>query len=260
MDSLNDLLRVIASHPSITDIHFNNCFGNNIFDALQSIFATDKPLNTIDVERNDIHTIGQTSIPDFLAANPPVKVLCLANNMLKDEDVVLIANALKRNTQLQELTIFGGEVTKVGVDAILDVLYDPSSFNSVSDCNHSCVVYGIEEFDFYPAEEYSYYHLHLHNGDDGMGDDLDAHNQRALKIYHLLSVRNRELSNVQCLDAEVKEETLKLVPGVLACVHHYSQAEPRCDEDPIRVHPLSIMFEIVRSWKMPSLFESCGAS
>ena len=78
---------------------------------------------------------------------------------------------------------------------------------------------------------------------------------RTQKLYHLLSLRNREGSNVRHLNSEFGDEdedeiTLKLVPRVLESVH-------RCSEGyrPTTVRPLSIMYEILRGWKMPELYE-----
>ena len=84
---------------------------------------------------------------------------------------------------------------------------------------------------------------------------------RARKIYHLLSERNREWSNVHHLNLELDDEddSLALVPNVLAGVHQYyhgTRFSQRYDSDQVR--PLSIMYEILRSWKMPQLYECRG--
>ena len=75
---------------------------------------------------------------------------------------------------------------------------------------------------------------------------------RGRKIYRLLDSRHWEGTNVQHLDAEFGDESLKLVPKVLEAVNVYAEYG---DED---VHPLSLMYEIMRSWKMPSLYEHNG--
>ena len=77
---------------------------------------------------------------------------------------------------------------------------------------------------------------------------------KAHKIYHLLSLRNREGTNVQHLNLEFEDDdSPTLVPRVLESVHRYSRNIQWTNP----VHPLSIMYEILRSWKMPELYESC---
>ena len=107
-------------------------------------------------------------------------------------------------------------------------------FNAVSDSNHQCDIQGIDLGD-------------IPNNDRGPN--------RARKIYHLLSLRNREGSNVQHLNLEFDDEddSLALVPNVLAGVQKYCDVAGYFHSD--QVHPLSIMYEILRSWKMPQLYE-----
>jgi hypothetical protein len=82
---------------------------------------------------------------------------------------------------------------------------------------------------------------------------------RGRKIYSLISSRNREGTNVHHLDAEIDEDSLKLVPRVLKCVNIYAGYSA---EDVVEgyVHPLSNMYEILRSWKMPTLYENNGTA
>ena len=72
-----------------------------------------------------------------------------------------------------------------------------------------------------------------------------------------MSTRNREGTNVQHLDAEFDDDSLKLVPKVLEAVRHY--AEYGSSTDNVQ-SSLSIMYEVLRSWKMPTLYENNGAS
>ena len=117
-------------------------------------------------------------------------------------------------------------------------MYDPTSLNSIADCNHTCRIEGI---DF----------------DSVLGNrpETTPLDNRRRKLYHLISLRNREGSNVRHLNSEFGDEdedeiTLKLVPRVLERVHHYSNGyRPSCWT------PLSITYEILRGWKMPELYE-----
>ena len=90
-----------------------------------------------------------------------------------------------------------------------------------------------------------------------------------MKLYHLLSIRNEdeEGSNVHHLNLEFEDEaddSIKLLPNILDCVQKYSEvvrySRPKfCSGQVIRVvcesKTLSIMYEILRGWNMPALYE-----
>jgi len=63
-------------------------------------------------------------------------------------------------------------------------------------------------------------------------------------------------SNVRYLNLELKgeddEESIVLVPKVLESIHNYSAYV----QHQRYVRPLSIMFELLRGWKMPEIYES----
>lgn len=218
---------------------------------LCALFVCGNRIETIDLEGNNISTGSCTAIPHYITRNTPLTRLYLANNNLNDEDAVLIAKALKQNDNLRVLRLHRNHITNVGIDTIRKACYDPKSLNSVSDCNHTC-------------------RLQL-SGDDG---NFNYNNQgcgdklvnRRLKLYHLLSSRNREESNAHHLNLELDDEdndslNLKFAPEVLKCVHHYypKDKDKHLLVDPENsVHPLSIMYETLGSWKMPSLFERQG--
>ena len=61
-------------------------------------------------------------LADYLATNPRFKELDLQNNALDDFDAVLIANALRSNTTLRQLMIYGNRVGKVGDEAFCRAL------------------------------------------------------------------------------------------------------------------------------------------
>ena len=236
------LVNAITTHPHIDDVRLENCFGEDIdgYEILRSLVTSGKSFAHIDLEGNNIRTGGGTEISDYLAANPTLKELFLAGNHLDDNDALLISHALRRNTNLQRLRLGRNDITYIGREALLNAIYDSTSLNSVSDCNHSCFIECIGLFD-------------IPNNDNNRGSKVN----RARKIYHLLSKRNREGSNVQHLNSEFEDEdddSLALVPRVLESVYRYSRN--RQGRHP--VHPLSIMYEILRSWEMPALYENCG--
>ena len=186
-----------------------------------------------------MHTGDDTAVSDYLATNPSLKLLCLSNNHLNDDDARLIAHALKRNTNLQSIYLDGNNITKVGCNALSKAVYNPESLNSVADCNHTCKIYGVD-FGCIPEN----------NPQSTLIDN------RAGKIHHLLSARNREGNNAYHFNLEFGDENdddehLGLVPHVLESVNRYAKRRPAY----YKSSPLSIMYEILQSWKMPELYE-----
>ena len=181
----------------------------------------------LDFEYNGLSRIHD--VATALATNPKITILCLTGNVLIDSDAELIAQALKQNTNLRKLFINGNNFTLAGLDKIRATIYDTSSLKAMESCNHTCWV-----------------------NRAGNLDDILPHHRRNRKLYELLSERNAENSNVRHLDAEFEEEAciIKLVPSVLECIKRLS-----VDRATGASVPLSILFELIRNWKMPELFE-----
>jgi hypothetical protein len=207
----------------------------NAYSLLRSLF--NKRILRLDLESNNIRTGGGTDIPDFLAGNPPLTHLHLAKNHLDDSDAILIARALKRNTNLEQLVLAQNDITDTGRDALRKVIFDSTSLNALAASNHSCQIWGID----------------LDDVSNNRRDHTSVVN-RGRKIYSLLSSRHWEGTNVHHLDAEFEDDSLKLVSNILECVHIY--AEDASPDFTDAVCPLSIMYEILRSWKMPTLYEN----
>ncbi|KAL9186889.1 hypothetical protein ACHAXT_010609 [Thalassiosira profunda] len=266
IDSFDDVqfcLEEIKRHPSMSIVHFIDCFeGDAGYRSLCSLLDGNKIYDTIGVHTNNIRTMGDTHIPDYLASNPPLRSLALGKNKLDDNDAMLIAEALKRNTNLRYLWLDGNEITEVGQNALQNAMYDNTSLNSVADSNHTCLV----ACDFSATAVTNIC-------------SKDSQKNRRSKIYCLLSTRNREKTNVHHFDVEFDDgNSLKLVPKVLESVHNYAPVDvPRptgkhiavfkrrnpwpSDRKPSRgtkVLSLSIYFELLRGWKMPSLQSSEG--
>jgi hypothetical protein len=235
MDDAQKLVEAIIRHPLIDSIRLENCLGGdmNAYNVLRSLLASNKVFEHIDLESNNIRTGVGTDVPRFLAANFPLTNLYLAKNHLDDTDTIMIARALKRNTNLQHLRLAQNSITGIGRNALRDVIFDSTSLNAVADSNHSCHVEDL----------------------DGITNIVNTSPQvnRGRKIYSLLSSRNRE-GNVRHLDSEFEDDdSLKLVPKVLESVHVYAGYRPPATD---YVHPLEIMYEILLSWKMPTLYEN----
>ena len=207
-----------------------------------------------------IRTCGDTRLFDFIATNNSLETLGLFNNALNDRDASMLSDALKHNTTLKRLRMGDNEITDVGcvcfaealaVNSTLDFLhlgsnpitfigcraleravFDQSSLNKVADSNNVCQVAGIDP----QLEQFN--------------STTDERSNRRGKIHRVLFDRNKIGTNVYHLNKEmVDEESLKLVPKVLAM--------PALRLRLGRGHrSLSIMYELLRNWKMPSLYET----
>jgi len=247
-EHINGLVEAIISHSSIDYIHLENVAGVNIngYEVLCSLLdQNEKSFSHIDVERNNIETGGDTTISDYIAiSDRPLSRLYLADNQLNDHDAKLMARALRQNTCLQEIRLGDNNITNIGKEALLKAVYDPTSLNTLADCNHTCSIEGISFDDIITENDCN----------EGRWTN------RSKKIYHLLSNRNKEGSNVQHLNAEFAEDedslALKIVPNMLDCIYRYYSGPGRRLGTRTTSRPISIIYEILRGWKMPELYDT----
>jgi hypothetical protein len=90
----------------------------------------------INLSNNNIDSLGAIKIAEYLEVDPPIEMMSLGHNRLNDDDVILIAQALKRNTNLGFLNLEGNKLTSIGVKALLTCVFDKSSLNAISESNH----------------------------------------------------------------------------------------------------------------------------
>jgi len=269
MDNANHLLGALCSLLSIRRIHLQNSCGENVngYDILRSLVSSNAQLKDIDLSSNNIWTMGGTHLSDYLATNPPLEELSLEDNHFDDNDVTLIAQALKQNTNLKSLSLKRNAITDMGRNELHNTLFDASTLNSVADSNHTCLISGVG-FGIY---------------DVTTNLAFNSKDSREAKIYSLLSSRHKEETNCYHLDRELGNRkkdgcSLKLAPHVLQRVYLSSEigyrecrkqeASKNFDSELLGgtvqknnpVTSLSIMFEILRSWKMPEMYEHLGTS
>ncbi|EJK68782.1 hypothetical protein THAOC_10011 [Thalassiosira oceanica] len=224
------LIKSVIDNRSIKDIRLKNCFnqsGVNGCRALAALMTCGRPFDLLNFGGNGLS--GIDDLAAALATNPQLERLWILDNQLNDRDADLIAQALKQNTNLQQLYLKYNGITSAGFEKIRSTIYDPSSMNAVESCNHTCWIDRVE-------------------GNVPLQTPLRRRNQ---KLYKLLSTRHADGSNALHLKAELGEDkyTIKLVPKVLHCIKRYS-----CDQT-ANISTLSITFELIKSWMMPELFE-----
>ena len=211
-------------------------------DILTSLLTSGREFHWIRFGENDLS--GIVPICDALASNPPIKILFLTHNLLDDEDAESIAEALASNTKLRALYLDKNRFSTAGERVLMLAVHDNSDLNTLSDCNHTCRISGI-------GEDYRF------NGQTNVSEYSDWQFNRGIKIYDELSDHCSENNMSLFLDAELGEDSLSLLPMVLEFVQRYGFDVDLREESglhPIQ-SPLSIYFELLKTWKMPEIFE-----
>ena len=171
--------------------------------------------------------------------------------------------ALKDNTKLRTLNIGDNNFTSAGWEALGKAVFDKTSLNSAADSNHTCCI------DF-PEDDNEFDEVREINGTGSYSNVRPANcfnpiNVKQKKIYHVISSRNRSMSNVDHFDEDMPVE---LLPHILTTIERYSSyynvdAESEDDaplQDSRDVKPLSIMFEILQRWdKSLAAFEALSS-
>ncbi|EJK45968.1 hypothetical protein THAOC_35391 [Thalassiosira oceanica] len=141
------LIESIIDNRSINTLTLNNCFNQSDINgcrALATLLTCGRPFVALSFSRNSLS--GIEDVAAALATNPQLETLRIGDNQLSDSDAGLIAEALKQNTNLQELCLLGNNsITSAGFEKILEVIYEPSSFDAVESCNHTCYIDCIEQ-------------------------------------------------------------------------------------------------------------------
>jgi hypothetical protein len=135
LDSARFLSRSLKSHTCMNDIRLAHCDLGSNPEILSVILQSD--VICINLGSNNIDSLGAVKIAEYLEGDPPIEELCLAYNRLNDDDAILISQALRRNTNLEVLSIHSNNFTSIGVKALLTCVFDGSSLNAISESNHT---------------------------------------------------------------------------------------------------------------------------
>jgi Ran GTPase-activating protein (RanGAP) involved in mRNA processing and transport len=84
-------------------------------------------ISFIDLENNNIDSLGAVKIAEYLESDPTIEHLRLDYNHLNDNDAAIISQALKRSTNLRQLDLLLNNITSIGVKALLTCVFDSSS-------------------------------------------------------------------------------------------------------------------------------------
>ena len=245
---------VFHTHPFLVCLDLSRCFENGAGDEMMISLLTSGTLKLekLVMASNYITSNVTTLLTDYLAADPQMKWLDLQGNNLTDNDAELLANALRSNTTLRYLDVglFHKDrtITNLGARAFRLLVNDESNLNSVALSNHSCHIRGVGP----PTLNEHFWWDEIRSWDTTRLRKETELN-RARKIYNILSLRNKSLSNVQHFDGI----DVKILPNMVEAVQRYSglvneQSEVEQDHN---VKDLSIVYEVMRKWdKVFSLY------
>ena len=244
-----NLIDAVLEQPTISNVVLSGSLTEVTipYAPIQRLFGGvgTNTLQTITLTGNGIKTNGDRCISDFLATNPSLIRLDLGGNRLDDEDALHIGLALQSNTNLRYLNLeynsLAGKGKRVayyqavfGLDlsnlSELDLIMT-ANLNTVSEANHKCRIVGLRS-----------------GPKDFMNDDDESESwNRGKKLFFLLVLRHRKGHNITQLESEFSGDDVGLVPRALACINVYSgEYYTSC---------LSIIFELVRNWKMPEMYQ-----
>ncbi|EJK51825.1 hypothetical protein THAOC_28970 [Thalassiosira oceanica] len=191
---------------------------------------------------NDLQTNGRTDIPDLIAANTPLEELDLYYNRLNDDDAVLMAQALGRNTHLRKLNIGRNNIQERGRRALYEAVNGTSTLNALSDSNHSCRLEGLTQgFDILA--------INLESGSNGL------YRNRMFKIHKLMMERYCDGDgNVPHLNKEMRGEgAVLLAPYLMESVVRRHDVYAENHDESIECS-LGLLYELLKDWKMSELF------
>jgi len=181
-------------------------------------------IKDMDLSNNNIGSPGAAKIAEYLETNTGMIQLNLDRNSLKDTDAILFAKSLKKNTKLQQLQIRQNNFTLTGVKSLIKGVFDTSSLNAMSDCNHVCALQILSEPAVVRRER-----LNM----SGINWELD----RTSKVLSLFCLKESMMHYLEDLPVEY-------MPDVLSFIQN--------EKDQKKL--TNTMYAIVRYWEMPTLY------
>jgi hypothetical protein len=182
----------------------------------------------INLDYTNIDSLGAVKIAEYLGDDPPIQLITLHYNRLNDNDVILISQALKRNTNLRQIDLRSNNVTSIGVKALLSCVFDGSNLNAISESNHT-----VTEMDLFDDNK-----SHCSSLLQGCIDRMLKFD-RTDKILFALQDKDSLLKYLANLPVE-------LIPDVLAY--------PRRVVVRLLHKKLNIVYSTMRWWNMPMLY------
>jgi hypothetical protein len=225
IDSACCLSSSLKSCTRINYIDLTHCDVGSNPEILSVMLQSD--VECIILSNNNIDSSGAVKIAEYLESDPPIQRIVLAHNRLNDDDVILISQALKRNTHLDTIRLHTNNFTSIGVKALLTCVFDNSSLNALSESNHTLIRMNI--FD---------YSIHIGKLDYYLDRLLEL--DRAEKIMFALQDKDSLLQYLANVHVELIPEVLTFPRGWVG---------DQCQQE-----HLNIVYSTMRWWNMPLIY------
>ena len=271
--SLSD---AISNHPKLLSLSAGRCGSNIMSGIVPKILNGCGKLEQVDLNLDsDFVSEGITAISDFIRCNHPAMVLIkMTRQKIKDSDISVLATALKENTNLQMLDLRNCDVTEEGAKALLKSMFDPTSMDSIMECNHRCVphTFNVTHQQF-PNQiiPYDIYRsaiqiqrslleievLYINGMINENGVDISIQQKIRMKVILALSGVDGSLFDL----SHFNDLPLQLMPRALELIQEHTMHRTRAVT--VRRLPrqlekdsLSRIFHTLRGWELPLLFEN----
>jgi hypothetical protein len=191
-------------------------------------------------------------LSDFIRGNNPIEFIFLNGNKISDSDTLLLASALKDNTNLHQLDLRDNGITEAGEKTLLKATYDPTSMDSIIESNHRCV----------PIKCII----------DQTWNHFSFSEREVLKInYARISIQQkirRKVVLALCgVDGSLfdlshfNDLPLQLMPRVLESIQKHTRVRTKAIKNTnmpnqLEKDALTRLFHTLRGWELPLLFEN----
>lgn len=175
-------------------------------------------------------------------------MVILNHTSISDNDTLLLASALEKNSNLQQLNLRHNNITEEGEKTLLKAVFDPTSMESIIESNHTCLPYTYDAAKPAIVAQRSLLEIELF---DIMNDDI-GHSIRRKVVLALCRVDGGlfDLSHLNDLP-------LKLMPRVLELIQEHTatrEKEVVSMANQLEKDALSRLFHTLRGWELPLLF------
>lgn len=258
---LGRLCEAVRAHPSLEHLTLENAGLGGDEVRLSIILEACGKLACLGLSGNGFGSSSRGADSEIVArflASAETKIIYLRDNDFGDESADLFASALRSdNARPRVLDLSRNRFTKSGGLAVLDAVFDASSPNAAADSNHACAVY-VDK-------------TGMSGGFSIINRQRDPDANRRNKV---LTVLFAAAAAGEKLGQLLEDVPLGLMPDVLEYVqgcaprdipremkkHAMESLQEYAREDYeeafSRQTTLTVVFEVLRSWDLPSLYSN----
>jgi len=260
----SSLSNALLNHATLKNLVLSKCGLNNI-PILEEILKGCGGIKVLGLYNCNVGLEGVALVAEFICRNhPTVEHLNLNRSKITDNDTLVLASALKKNTNMKQLNLKNNDITEEGDKILLRALYDPTSMDSIIESNHTCRIYTYDNTNATAKAQRPLLEQEIIKINSDEGNYVNGHlstNQRRkirLKVVLALCGVDGELFDLSLLN----DLPLQLMPRVLEMIqehsvmreekYHWRQNMP----EQLERDTLSRLLHTLRGWELPLLFEN----